>query len=216
MDHIQILKRVGLSLIVIGVIDIGFMVYCISHDMNYTSSFNIFAVIAGVSLYRGSLKTARTVTWFSAFMLTGLAGAMLVFIFLKPFDLWVLEFKLNPKITVISLVGGPAVIVFICWAYKNLRSRPVIDAQQAAGINVSRPRLPFVAGALLVLLLGSMMYLMTAGENGKKAKLLAREKYGDDYKYHVVNMNWHGGYGRASLAAYSQNEIKTVEVEWRE
>ena len=41
---LQILHRVGLALIVFGLLDIGLMIYCIFNGVSYSSSFNIFAV----------------------------------------------------------------------------------------------------------------------------------------------------------------------------
>ena len=43
--YLPILRRVGIVLLLAGLIDIGVMVYCIANDISYSSSFNIFAVI---------------------------------------------------------------------------------------------------------------------------------------------------------------------------
>jgi hypothetical protein len=56
-----ILKCVGGVLIVIGLIDIAVMIYCIVNRISYSSSFNIFAVIAGILSMRGGLKAAVAV-----------------------------------------------------------------------------------------------------------------------------------------------------------
>ena len=61
------LKQIGSVLIVLGLLDICWMIYCISHKISYASSFNFFAVIAGIFLYRGNAKTAAIAAWFSAF-----------------------------------------------------------------------------------------------------------------------------------------------------
>ncbi len=71
------------------------MAYCIVNELSYSSSFNIFAVIAGVLLIRQSLRTARAVAWFAAFLLTGFTGAAAIFPFLTPFDLWVVNLRLD-------------------------------------------------------------------------------------------------------------------------
>jgi hypothetical protein len=47
-----ILRRVGISLIAFGLFDIGVMVYCIINRINYFSSFNIVAVLAGIFVWR--------------------------------------------------------------------------------------------------------------------------------------------------------------------
>ena len=41
----RILDRVGLALIVFGLLDMGVMIYCIVNSVNYSSSFNLFAVL---------------------------------------------------------------------------------------------------------------------------------------------------------------------------
>ena len=48
MEHLRILKHVGLTLVVLGVIDIGLLIYCIANQISYSSSLNIFAVVAGM------------------------------------------------------------------------------------------------------------------------------------------------------------------------
>jgi hypothetical protein len=62
--HQAILRRVGGVLVAIGLVDIAWMIYCIVHGISYRSSLNLFAVIAGVLLLRGSLRTAANVRWF--------------------------------------------------------------------------------------------------------------------------------------------------------
>jgi hypothetical protein len=44
-------------LAVIGLIEIAVMIYCIVNRISCSSSFNMFAVIAGMLLMRGGLKT---------------------------------------------------------------------------------------------------------------------------------------------------------------
>ena len=59
--YVHILKRVGGVLLVVGLIDIGVMIYCAVNRISYSSSFNVFAVIAGIFLLRGSLGAASIV-----------------------------------------------------------------------------------------------------------------------------------------------------------
>jgi hypothetical protein len=47
-----VVRRVGAVLIVLGLLDIGLAMYCIANEIAYSSSLNIFAVIAGVFLRR--------------------------------------------------------------------------------------------------------------------------------------------------------------------
>lgn len=66
-DNNNPFKKAGIVLLIIGIIDVGIMAYCIANKISYSSSFNIFAVIAGVFLIKGRVKTARAVHCFSAF-----------------------------------------------------------------------------------------------------------------------------------------------------
>jgi hypothetical protein len=49
----RILHRVGLALFAFGLLDIAVMIYCLANAVSYSSSFNIFAVISGIYLWRG-------------------------------------------------------------------------------------------------------------------------------------------------------------------
>jgi hypothetical protein len=52
------------------------------------------------------------------------------------------------------------------------------------------------------------------GERGAKAVALAKETYGSQYKYHPTAIQWSGNHTFATLDAYRDNEIKSVDVEW--
>ena len=210
----DILRKVGWVLVVVGAADIGFMAYCIINEMNYRSSFNIFALIAGVLLVKGSLRTARAVAWFSAFLVTGFTGAALIFPFLTPFDLWTIQFRRDPFSILSAVVMAVAVIGFVFWVYKNLTSSVVLDAVRSAGLAAKKPVLPFAIGAALVVGLSGMMLVMTRGESAEIAKQKAREQLGSKYKYHVTAMNWSGSGGSATLTAYNDAEITQVKVRW--
>jgi hypothetical protein len=60
-QHIPILKCVGGVLLIVGLVDIAVMIYCIANRISYSSSFNIFAVVAGIFLLRGNLRAASLV-----------------------------------------------------------------------------------------------------------------------------------------------------------
>ena len=57
---------------------------------------------------------------------------------------------------------------------------------------------------------------MRGGAVGAKAVEVARAKYGQDYKYHVTAMRRSNGNVQASLTAYNEQEIKSVQVEWKQ
>lgn len=214
-DYRAILKKVGLALVVFGLADIAFMIYSIANGQSYSSSFNVFAVIAGVFLFRGSLGAARVVTWFSAFMLTGfIAATFLLFPFLQPVGLLVVQAKLNPISTIALWLMALVVLVLLGWTYRQLRSVPVLEALKASGRTTAKPKFAFALGLALVAFLAVMLNMTLNGATGDKAVELARQKHGSGYNYAAQSIQWGGSHGRAIVAAYNDNEIKYVTVEW--
>ncbi len=216
-DYRAILKKVGFSLVAFGLADIAFMIYSVSHGQSYSSSFNIFAVIAGIFLIRGSLGATRVVTWFSAFMLTAFIGAILfLFPFLQPIGLLVTQAKLNPVWSITLWLMAVVVLVLLGWSYRQLRSEPVLDALKASGRSTAMPKLAIGMGIALVALSGAMLNMTINGAAGAKAIEMARQKIGPGYKYATQSIQWGGGHGSAVVAAYNDNEIKYIPVEWSE
>ena len=216
-DYRGILKKVGLALAAFGLADIALMIYSVTNGQSYSSSFNIFAVVAGVFLFRGSLGTARVVTWFSAFMLAGFIGAIfLLFPFLQPFGLLVAQAKLNPGPTIALWLMALVCLVLLGWTYRQLRTAPVLDALKASGRTTARPKLAFGLGLGLAIFLAVMLNMTLNGAAGDKAVDLARKELGSGYKYATQSIQWGGGRGSAVVAAYNDSEIKYIPVEWSE
>jgi hypothetical protein len=215
--HQVVLRRVGWTLLVVGVLDIAFMAYCIANSLSYSSSLNIFAVIGGAYLMRGNLSAARVVTWFSAFYLSAfLLALVVVFPWLQPFDYWRTAFVRSPSELFVSGLTVVVVLGVIAWVYSQLRSPVVIQARVAAGHARQAPISAFLAGGFLVLILAAASYVMLHGDAAEKAVRLAAEQHGAEYRYFVSGMNWSGGHVRASLVAYNERETKDIEVEWDE
>ena len=216
-EYRAVLRRVGVVLVAVGLLDIGYMAYCIANNLNYSSSFNIFAVIAGIFLLRGNIAAVRLVTWFSAFMLAGFLGVVLILLpFLQPADLWITQFRISPTATVVSAGIGIAVIALLLWVYMQLRSPSVVQARVVVGHSASPPRLAFLVGVLLVIGLAVAMHFVMNGQSSSKAMQLAELQVGPGYKYHVAAMHWSGGHVRATVTAYNEHEIKAVQVEWEQ
>ena len=214
-DHRDILRRVGSVLVIVGIADIAYMIYCVTHGQSYSSSLNIFAVIAGVFLLRGNLGAVRYVTFFSAFMLSAAIVATLVlFPSLEPADLRLVEFRLHPGYAFFGIALAVTAIAFLLWVYRQLRSPSVVAARVAVGQSGSPPKGAFLAGALLAVGLAVIMRFTLQGDAGIKAAQLAEAKEGASYKYCVTSMNWSGDHGTARVTAYNEREIKLVEVAW--
>jgi hypothetical protein len=216
----QILKRTGVVLLVVGLLDIAVMIYCIANGITYSSSFNIFAVIAGVFLLRGSLRAASVVRWFSAFMLAGFLALIVAWPFVQPLDLTLTEARLSPR----SATGTLALVAFVlgllAWLYRQLASQPLLAARAAAGRPRRDMRIPAAAGVGLVVLLVVFMFLLLGGESAGKARAIAEQQLGSNYRYHVsslnIQMNSQGKYVSGMVTAWNDKEIRSVPVRWEE
>jgi hypothetical protein len=198
-------------------LDIGFMIYCVVNRMSYSSSLNIFAVVAGILLIRGNLSAVRVVTWFSAFMLCGLLlGVLIVVSWMQPLDYSLLLLRENPFVSVVSIALTAVLLLSLFWVYRQLRSPAVLEARVAAGHRPGPPRSAFVAVTTLAVFLAVMMQFTLRGESGEKAQRLAAQQYGADYKYFVSSMNWSGRRVSARVTAYNDEDSKEVEVEWED
>ncbi|MGD0120501.1 MAG: hypothetical protein ABSD30_20725, partial [Candidatus Binatus sp.] len=120
LAYLPILRRVGLVLIVIGVLDVGLMIYCIVHRIGYGSSFNVFAIIAGIFLMRGSLRAAATISRFAAFMLAGFLGIALVWPVFLPPSLALAVMRFYPLRVLESMTALVALLAFLFWVVRQL------------------------------------------------------------------------------------------------
>ena len=114
-NHVNPFRNAGIALLAIGVIDIGVMVYWIANEINYSSSFNIFAVGAGIFLIKGSVKTARIVRWLSVFFAIVFIGVIITTPFTTPFGLILTQLKINTLSTVGLLAFGLVFIAILIW-----------------------------------------------------------------------------------------------------
>jgi len=215
-DYHAILQRVGLAWIIFGFADIAFMIYCIARGQSYSSSFNIFAVVVGFFLMRGDLGATTVVTWFSAFALTGFIGVILIFPFFQPIGLLIVQAKLDPLGAVALGLMSLAVFVLLGWSYKQLRSAPVLEARKATGRSIKVPWLAVGLGIALITFLSLMLGMTLKGAMGEKAVELARQQLGPNYHYFAQSFSTGGGHTRAVVAAYNDNKIKYLPVEWSE
>ena len=207
-------RKAGIVLLIIGIIDIGVMAYCIANKISYSSSFNIFAVIAGALLMKGGIKTARVVRWFSAFFVIAFIGMLFLFPITMPLQLLATQIKLNPA----GMLGSYAfLIIFIgvlIWVYKQLSTPSALAKLEQAGYKTGKPKTALYA-ALGIMVLGGVMFgFLFNSESAEKAKALAKEQLGDNYKYHISSLNMSGNKGSAVVTAYNSSEIKNVNVSW--
>jgi hypothetical protein len=222
----SVLRRVGIVLIIVGMLDIGWMIYVISSGQSYASSFNIFAVIAGVLLYRQSLRTARVVTSFSAFLFTGFVGLLLISPSIVPIALIRTFLRITPTVSLISWsVLSIGLLVMLWWVHKSLASPSVQEAIRSAGQTGTRfwsqPRAAFWFGAALPVGLAVIIMLTKHSDTALEAVKRANEEKGPSYHYFLsaLSSSWtsvSGTHVRATVLAYTDSEIQTIRLEWRE
>lgn len=219
-DHMPILTKAGKVLITVGLADIGVMIYCIANGISYSSSLNIFAVIAGIFLIRGNLRAVAIVTWLGTFLLAGFICVALLWPFFQPIDLTFLQLKLNTASFLTSLVIGILLLGFVYWLVRELRREPVLNARIHAGAKISSQRIPVVAGIVLVIGLLIAIKISLNGDTAQRVKQIAAKELGSGYKYNVNSLNIisnsQGKIVSATVTAYNEKEILVIPVKWEE
>lgn len=214
-DYRRTLKQAGKILIVIGAIDIAVMVACMFASQAYSSSLNVFALAAGIFLFRGNLNTALWVTRFGAFLLTGCILALFIVLpSVEPLSLWVVEVRLHPWTTLLTLAVPAVVLPVLIWVYRLLRRPEVLAALERKGMTAKAPRLYIGMGAALALFMAVMLHVLFNGEGAKKAIELARAQNGTQYEYAIRQIAMSADSGSAVVTAFKDDEIKEVPVKW--
>jgi len=221
-----VLRRVGIVLIVVGVLDIAWMFHAISSRQGYSSSFNIFAVIAGVLLYRQSLLATRIVTLFSAVFIAGFLVILITLPLFFPVGLLRTYFRITPMA---SLVGSGAFIAaalaILLWVYRSLASSPVQAAIRSAGFDdrrfLHRPRSGFWLGAALATVLATVLFFVERSETAQEAIKRARAAKGPGFHYFVSSLSrsWTSQTRtdvQATVLAYTDSTVEAVNLEWHE
>jgi len=219
-QHIPILKRVGAVLLAVGLVDIAVMIYCIANQISYSSSFNIFAVAAGIFLLRGSLRAASIVRWFAAFMLAAFVALLIAWPFMQPVALTLTQLRLNPGTSFAVFGFMVFVLGLLVWLIRELGHETVMAARAGAGIKQRDMRIPAAVGVGLVVVMGIFMALLLGGESADRAKSLAEKQVGPGYRLHVTSLNIatndQGTFVSGVVTAWNDNEIRNLSVHWEE
>jgi len=214
--HLVTLKRVGLVLILVGAADILFMAYSLAQGRSYSSSLNIFALIAGILVYRGGLGAARVVAHSAAFMLAGMAGAILFLPLIVPGSLVLISARLYPVAWLLTVVVAVALMGTLVWVRGQLTGGPVAAAFERSGKEPPRTTVPLALGAILSLVVVLVLQATFGGQAAQEAMGRARQQLGSDYRFLVTNMslsyNQAGRQGRAVVLAYRPGEVRHVFV----
>jgi hypothetical protein len=189
------------------------MIYCLTNEVSYSSSFNFFAVISGIYLWRGHPWYVKWVTRAAGFYAAAFCTLVLVAPFIFPVDLGALELRLHPVTAIVGAAVTIGVVMFLIWVYRELRQAPVLGTYSAAGYSPG----PFWAAPLCgtTLALGiSVLFVLSMHGDEQRAIALATAKTGPGYHYFVTNLSSTGNQGAAEVLAYDDHSIKTVQVNW--
>ena len=216
---LTILKRVGTVLVAVGILDVVRMIYCIMHGASYSSSFNIFAVIAGIFLIGGSFRTASYVHSFAIFLLSfGLTALAFALPILYPVSLALTEIRLRPGFVVSSTLDFASVFILIWIIYQLGHEAVQTEITFATGRKVNGPFSIFSGIALGVVLVAVIAFLFN-GINGKKAKPIAFSQLGSGYQYAITSLNISTTSGESSVSgvvtAWNNSQIREIPVHWR-
>jgi hypothetical protein len=218
--HSKILKRAGIVLIIIGVLDIAYMIWCVRNGHSYSSSFNIFAVIGGVFLVRGSLKAARWISMLLSFALGASLCAVVAIPFMLPLGYWLAVFRNDGIGATLGVLFAVGMVVLLYWLRRELQSPEVVRAQVEAGVPRAKIVQPIVAGIVLVVAVVVFLTLLLRGGTAREAIRRAEQQFGGNYHYVVTNLQIQSNMRERSvfavLDAYNDSELKTVQVRWTE
>src|SRR5262245_7296349 len=192
-----VVRRVGVVLMVVGLADVAFMVYCVANGISYSSSLNLFALIAGVFLYRGSLTAARVSAHAAALLAGGTLVGLLVAPFLVPVRLVLVGFKTAPASSALGWILALVVPMLSLWVVRQLTSDAVTDAMDTP----LRASYSLLAGALLMLVLTFVVSRFLRGGPSEQVLAEARQQLGPEYEYFISQMTTTAGRDGESVRA---------------
>jgi len=211
-------RKVGIALLVIGILDIGYMIYSIFNEFSYASSFNIFTVVAGIFLIRGNLIVALITRFFITFFVAVVFGIIILYFYLMPIDLIMVQIKLQSTLMLSIALILSCVIAILIWMCIQFSTSESIQAFIDEGYKSTIPKLmsfsATAVGTLLMILIGAFFNFIYSSEVVTKAVKSAQEQYGNNYQYHVTSFNIENDHGVATVVAYNNEAIKIIKVEW--
>ena len=223
-----ILKRVGTVLIVVGILDIAFMVYFFSTGgSSYSSSFNIIAVVAGFFIRRGELRVAQFAGFFVRFGLLGITTAVLITPLIYPTGLIKTFLLITPAWKLLAWSAFTALaLVLLWWLDKNLQSTEVRALLREKRLHQRWPKLVpsikmfSIFCAVLALAMVTLLRYIEQSDTGQMAIAKARMELGSGYSYHLsaisVSSTSRGRSVYATVIAYSDSEIRRSRVSWED
>ena len=215
-NYRSILKRVGIVLIALGIIDLVYFFHVRPAAGQSYSSSSIILTIVGVMFLRGYLRAVPFVIGATALLLSYFVGSLLV-LPLQPAALWATQWELEPVNLSLWLLHKIVAIAACLWVYVQLQMESVRRATlkfDRQADRLTHPKMLFIFGFAFILLVAGFMEFTRRSETGIQALETAQTQYGKDYKYYLTGIRWQGSQVKANLTAYNDREIKPVKVEW--
>ena len=218
--HLPILRHAGIALLAAGLIDLAALTYSFVEGLAYVSGLNLFGVVAGVFLLRGSLQAALVVRWLAVWLLAALLATVFVFPFLQPFSLTFAQLRLGMGPTPMSIGLTVLVVALLAWLVWQLGREPVRAARAARSLRPWSMAAPALVGVALAVGAGGVIALLRGGEAAANARMLAAQRVTADYKLHVRSVSKSRGANgtliTANVTAWTNSDVQNVPVQWQE
>ena len=212
-DYLPVLKRVGLGLILLGVVDVGVMIYSVVQNMGYASSFNIFSIAAGAFLMRGNLRATSIVTFFLIFFLAAFVCQTAISLVVQPWGLVSASIHLHP----FDLIYRGFILAVLIWCVWNLTKAPIL---QVCDQNLKKI-IPLYTPALLGIILPVLGWLFVGSmlDESTKEKIIqeARHKLNGTYSYYISSVEKNhiigkGSYMSATVVVWNDKDLREIKV----
>ena len=165
------LKKLGVLLFILGILDIFYLVFSIANQFTYFSAFNIFALIGGLFLFTSSFKILNILTFFAGFMGILSLGSFFVQFTHIPLHIWFAKLNLYPAMIINqALYIGFAALSF--WLYYFLNSEKVLEIKKDQNLNIEISKFPLILSlGIFIIFLG-----LTSYSQDHESKQLAKNK----------------------------------------
>jgi len=216
--HTPLLQRTGAVLLALGLIPLAALAYGLHLGLGYPIVLSLGPMLAGVFLWRGSLRAALWVRWCAVLLLAAGLGLLFFLPLMQPFSLTFTQLRLGQGPSWTLLVGASLGLLLLAWIVWQLGRAPIHAARAGAGQKPRDMRIPVAAGLGLVVALGIFMVTMRVGPAAQQARALAQEAVGDGYRLHITWLSRvrTGAATQVSavVTAWDDDEIRQIPVQW--
>ena len=152
------------------------------------------------------------------FMLGATVIALIGLLLLRPLDLTITEFHLDPALFLWPSLTAIVVVCVQLWVVRVLGREPIQAAIARAGSWRGNSRIFLQAGGGVAALAGFLLWLTLHGQTAQLAESLALQQLGPGYRYSLTwisrSGNGHGTSVSGVVTAWNDKEIKKVLLRW--